>query len=141
MNMKFSKDMHLDEILKTVQEADARHVFAEPVEKYGKTLIPVGKVKCGYGYGYGPQKGNCKKGSENNDPSDENSGGGGAGFKIKPVGYILITPSETKFVKISTFSAKSALVGAALFKMGIVFALSLVGIAAMTYKCIHDELE
>lgn len=141
MSMQFTKDMHLDEILKTVQEADARHVFAQPVEKYGKTLIPVGKVRCGYGYGYGPQKGNCKKSAEDTEHSDENSGGGGAGFKIKPVGYILITPSETKFVKISTFSAKSALVGAALFKMGIVFALSLAGIAAMKYKCMQDELE
>lgn len=141
MNMKFSKDMHLDEILKTVQEADAKHVFGQPVEKYGKTLIPVGKIRCGYGYGYGPQKKSCKKGSESIDPQDENSGGGGAGFKIKPVGYILITPSETKFVKISTFSAKSALLGAALFKMGIVFALGLVGVAVMKYKCMQDELE
>ena len=80
MNMKFSKDMHLNEILKTIQEADAKHVFGQPLEKYGKTLIPVGKIKCGYGYGYGPQKKGCKKDSANIDPQDENSGGGGAGF-------------------------------------------------------------
>lgn len=65
-------------------EVDARHIFGEPVEREGVTVIPVARAAYGFGGGGG------KKGEE------EGSGGGG-GVAMKPVGYIEIRNDKTRF--------------------------------------------
>lgn len=130
MKIKSGKNVSLSQIMDSLKSADVNHVFGDPVEKYGKTIIPVGKVQCSFGYGFGGS------GQDDNNPlnlSDgENiteekkegiGGGGGASFNIKPVGYIEITPSSTKFVKTPLFSFKSAMLGASFYKMGTMFGL------------------
>lgn len=65
--------------------ARARTIYADPVERDGVTIIPVAKVRYGFGGGGGPQG--------HGGPSY----GGGGGVKVKPVGYIEIRRGETRF--------------------------------------------
>jgi uncharacterized spore protein YtfJ len=64
--------------------ASAKAVYAEPVEQDGVTIIPVAKVRWGFGGGSGTKAG--KRGK-----------GGGGGMHIAPLGYIEIKEGETEF--------------------------------------------
>ena len=69
--------------------ATAKTVYGEPLLIEGKTLIPVAKVRYGFGAGSA-------------DDADENpdGGGGGGGVEISPIGVIEITPGETKYISL-----------------------------------------
>jgi uncharacterized spore protein YtfJ len=69
---------------------DVKTVFGEPVEAYGKTIIPVAKV----GYGFGAGAGNARG-------QDNSGGGGGGGVGAKPIGVIEISSLGTRFVPIT----------------------------------------
>ena len=78
----------LEEIFRSiVDRAGTKTVFGEPVVVGGKTILPVAKVRYGFGGG--------RKGS------GEQQGGGG-GMVAKPVGVVEITQSETRFIPISS---------------------------------------
>ena len=64
--------------------ATAKAVYAEPVEHDGVTVIPVAKVRWGFGGGSGRKQG--KRGK-----------GGGGGVQAAPLGYIEIKDGETEF--------------------------------------------
>lgn len=64
--------------------ADAKHIYGEPVERDGVTVITVGKAAYAFGGGSGQNK---KEGG---------SGAGGA-VAVTPVGYIEIKNGETRF--------------------------------------------
>jgi uncharacterized spore protein YtfJ len=64
--------------------ASAKTVFAEPVEHEGVTVIPVAKVRWGFGGGSGRKLG-------------ERGQGGGGGMHAAPLGYIEIKDGETQF--------------------------------------------
>ena len=66
--------------------ATARSVYANPVERDGVTIIPVAKVR--YGFGGGGQQGK------------EQVEGGGAGVQVSPVGYIELKDGHSKFKRI-----------------------------------------
>jgi uncharacterized spore protein YtfJ len=68
--------------------AKAASVYGEAVERGGVTIIPVAKVKYGFGGGSGLKK-----------TGEEGSGGGG-GVSITPTGYIEIKEGNTRFRKI-----------------------------------------
>ncbi len=72
--------------------ASVKAVYGEPIEAQGKTIIPVAKVVCGFGGGYG----------ETNEPSKKESnkegGGAGAGLVAKPAGIIEVTKTDTRFI-------------------------------------------
>lgn len=63
--------------------ARARTIYADPVEQDGVTIIPVAKVRYGFGGGHRGRHG----------PGY----GGGGGVRVKPVGYIEIRQGTTKF--------------------------------------------
>lgn len=66
--------------------ADARYIYAEPVERDGVTVIPVAKAAYAFGGGSGIKE------------KDEGSGeGGGGAVKLTPVGYIEIKNGKTRF--------------------------------------------
>lgn len=67
--------------------ANAKYIYAEPVERNGVTVIPVAKAAYGFGGGSGKKEG------------EEGSGGGG-GVAITPVGYIEMKNGETRFRQI-----------------------------------------
>ena len=64
--------------------ADVSHIYGEPVERDGVTVIPVARAAYGFGGGSGTKE------------SEEGSGGGG-GISLTPVGYIEIKQGVTKF--------------------------------------------
>jgi len=64
--------------------ANAKHIYGEPVERDGVTVIPVAKAVYGFGGGGGKKE------------TEEGLGGGG-GVMLTPVGYIEIKNGETRF--------------------------------------------
>ena len=74
--------------------AGAKAVFGEPVERDGVTVIPVAKVRWGFGAGSGgsvPSRGN---GARSDGASGEGAGGGVMG---SPLGYIVIRDGAARF--------------------------------------------
>lgn len=68
--------------------ANAKHIYGEPVERDGVTVVPVAQAA----YGFGGGSGKKKKG----ELAGEGSGGGGGAMLI-PVGYIEIKNGQTRF--------------------------------------------
>ena len=106
----------LNEIIEDLQDsASARAVFGDPVERDGRTVIPVARIAYGFGggFGSGPAIG---EDADDEEPGDEDEitieavddidgeGGSGAGFggglMAKPIGALEITDHETTFVPI-----------------------------------------
>ena len=89
------------EILQSMAEkfatsASVKQVFGEPIERGGKTIVPVARVQYRLGGGYG---GGEQTGSEVNRPLAGGGGGGGGVVKAKPVGALEITDAGTRFVR------------------------------------------
>ena len=72
-----------------VNQAGAKTVYADPISDEGRTIVPVAKVRCGFGGGSGKKSGEKGEG-----------GGGGGGFVSKPVGYIEVSAQGMRFVPI-----------------------------------------
>lgn len=66
------------------QHAHAKTVYGDAVQQDGVTIIPVAKVRWGFGGGSGKKKGKSGK-------------GGGGGLKAAPLGYIEIKDGQTEF--------------------------------------------
>ena len=73
-----------------VNQAGAKTVYSEPVTADGTTIVPVARIRCGFGGGSG-RNGRMKEG--------EGSGGGG-GFVARPVGFVEIHGEGARFVPI-----------------------------------------
>ncbi|HUI79189.1 MAG TPA: spore germination protein GerW family protein [Bryobacteraceae bacterium] len=81
--------MEIQELLHSlVHQAGAKTVFAEPVSADGRTVVPVAKVRCGFGGGSGKRDG------------QQQGGGGGGGFVARPVGFIEISGAGARWVPI-----------------------------------------
>ncbi len=77
--------------------ATVRTIYGEPIVADGRTIIPVARVRFGFGGGGGNQVSPVE--SDNGDkPSQSTGAGGGGGGEVIPVGYIEITAGETRFV-------------------------------------------
>jgi len=87
------------------ERAGVRTVFGEPVERDGMTVIPVGRMRWGFGGGGG-------KGGRANEEG-EGSGGGGGGV-ASPVGYIEISGGTARFQRIGLPVAPGTLVAVAI---------------------------
>ena len=86
-------------------KASVRAVFGEPIERYGITVIPVAKVRWGFGGGagrgpvaVGPGIDGEDMASTAGDPGMSGSGtGGGGGATAEPIGYLEIGPDGANF--------------------------------------------
>ena len=77
--------------------AGVKTVFGAPVSAEGKTIIPVARVRYGFGGGGGTAPhADQEPGGEDNQ--EALGGGGGGGVEVTPVGFIEITPGETRYV-------------------------------------------
>jgi len=85
--------------------ATARAVFGEPVDRDGITVIPVAKVRYGFGGGGGRGGETSEGGSEGGEGS-----GGGGGATASPLGYIEVTGGEARVVRIKDPAALLPLV-------------------------------
>ena len=83
-------------------------VYGEPIRLETKTVLPVAKVR----YGFGGGGGAGKKG-------DQQGGGGGGGLVAVPIGVVEITESQTRFLPITTSGAVIAALGVG-FLLGLV---------------------
>jgi uncharacterized spore protein YtfJ len=79
--------------------ASAKSVYAEPVEHDGVTVIPVAKVRWGFGGGSGRKSG--KRGK-----------GGGGGLRATALGYIEIKDGKSEFKPIRDPVGTAAIIAA-----------------------------
>jgi uncharacterized spore protein YtfJ len=90
--IRYAKDMNLEALFQSiVNQVGAKTIFGDPISANGKTIVPVAKVRYGFGAGTG------RKSQDN-----EEGVGGGGGFIATPVGVIEITNDQTHFVPISS---------------------------------------
>src|SRR5712691_3374025 len=107
--VEFESDGHLggvaDRFLERLAErlggkASVAAVYGTPVERDGVTVIPVAKVRWGFGGGSGRGR------NRQDDATGEGSGaGGGGGVAASPLGYIELAGGKTEFRRISDTSA------------------------------------
>jgi len=70
---------------KVSRTASSTTVYGAPVERDGITVVPVAKVRYGFGGGSGRK------------PRDEEGSGGGGGVYARPVGYIEIKDDSSQY--------------------------------------------
>lgn len=85
----------------SVRNAAVESVYGDPVERDGRTVVPVAKVAFGFGAGQGTGE-------------DEEGAGGGGGGAAKPVGALEITDDGTRFVRFGNRRRWAAVAAAAL---------------------------
>jgi len=96
----------LSSIVDQIREhANVETIYGEPIEREGKTVIPVAKIAYGFGGGYGSEN------KESEDGHDGEGGGIGAGVKATPAGVVEITDYETRFIKFSDMKKIAAIAG------------------------------
>ncbi len=84
--------MEVQELFHTIaDQASAKTIFGDPISSEGKTIVPVVKIRYGFGGGAG-----------RNHEGQEQGGGGGGGFMGKPVGVFEITREQTRFIPITS---------------------------------------
>lgn len=99
----------LSSIVDQIKEhANVDTVYGEPIERNGKTIIPVAKVAYGFGGGYGSE---AREESEGEGHHDGEGGGIGGGVKTTPAGVVEITDTETRFIKFSSIKKLAAVAG------------------------------
>lgn len=94
-------DMDIKESVKSVVDkfsstGDVSRVYGEPIEKDGRTIIPVASVTYGVGGGHGRH-------GKSSESGDEGEGAGGY-VSAKPIGVVEITAEKTRFIRFSQFS-------------------------------------
>jgi len=83
--------MELQPVLSAVvNQAGAKTVYGDPISVNGRTVVPVARVRCGFGGGSGRNA---------RDKASE-GGGGGGGFVARPVGFVEIHEQSARFVPI-----------------------------------------
>jgi uncharacterized spore protein YtfJ len=79
-------------------QATVKAVFGEPTERGDVTVVPVARVRWGYGGGSGT--GPAGRGATNGDAMAGGTGGGG-GMMADPLGYLEIRPSGATYVPLA----------------------------------------
>jgi uncharacterized spore protein YtfJ len=88
------KQQFLKSLSEQVSEsATVQKVYGEPIIHEQKTIIPVAKVRAGFGGGFGEAR------SDSSQEGSRNEGSGmGGGLMVDPVGVYEITAESTRFV-------------------------------------------
>lgn len=73
-----------------VNQAGVKTVYSDPVTVDGHTIVPVARVRCGFGGGSG----------HNGRGEEREGGGGGGGFVARPVGFVEVNAQGARFVPI-----------------------------------------
>jgi uncharacterized spore protein YtfJ len=68
-----------------------RNVYGDPVVVGGRTMIPIARVRRGFGAGGGANEGEKAK-------SERGGSGGGAGMSARPAGALEITQAGTRYI-------------------------------------------
>lgn len=98
--------------------AGTQTLFGEPQVVEGRTIIPVAKLRYGFGAGGGEIERETTDGVE----VEQGGGGGGAGVAATPMGFLVITAAGERFVPVRPAAWQMALVWLAGFAIGWVVA-------------------
>jgi len=79
-----------DTIEEVQQTAHVSALFGKPVQVGERTVIPVAKVKYGFGLGFG------KGGTETGEEKTAEGAGGGGGIIARPIAVIEVTPDRVR---------------------------------------------
>ena len=114
MDPRKGTGMALQNIFKGITErlqttASVESVYGEPIVADGKTIIPVARVRYGFGGG------NDGNGSSSDNGQVGGSGGGG-GVEVTPIGIIEVTPGDTRYI---SFEDRRRLIRAALIGLAL----------------------
>lgn len=87
-------DMMANTIQKVRDLVDANTIVGEPIVAGDVTLIPVSKLSFGFGTG------GSEYATKNQQPEKDNAfgGGGGAGVKITPVAFLVVSGDSVKLL-------------------------------------------
>jgi uncharacterized spore protein YtfJ len=101
-------DSIVERLARTIgAQTGVQAVYGAPVERDGVTVIPVAKVR--YGFGGGSGRGPAQKSEGSDEGSGESTGeGGGAGVSASPLGYIEIRDGQAEFKRIKDPAAALA---------------------------------
>ena len=94
--------MTIQDVFQSISEkvqstATVKTIYGDPITAEGKTIIPVARVRYAFGLGGGTHG---QGPSGNGDTPQDLGGGGGGGVTVTPVGFIEVTPGETRYVSI-----------------------------------------
>ena len=89
---------------RALSHAESRTIFGEPVKEGDCTVIPVGRVSSRFGFGGGAGEGPVNA-DEGKSVGGGGGGGGGGALEVKPIGYIEVTSTGSRFVNITDSSA------------------------------------
>lgn len=78
----------LQSIAQAVEQIRVEAAFGQPIQVGENTLIPVADVSYGFGYGAGQAPG---------EEQGATGKGGGAGGRVRPMGYIKVSPDGVVF--------------------------------------------
>jgi uncharacterized spore protein YtfJ len=92
--------MDLQKYFESIQQvisssAHVKTVFGDPISAEGKTIIPVARVR--YGFGGGMGTGPTRSGDEQRLGQ---GGGGGGGVMAQPVGVVEVSAAGTRFIPV-----------------------------------------
>jgi uncharacterized spore protein YtfJ len=73
-----------------VNQAGPKTVYSDPITADGTTIVPVARIRCGFGGGSG----------RNSRSKENEGGGGGGGFVAHPVGFVEVRGDGARFVPI-----------------------------------------
>jgi uncharacterized spore protein YtfJ len=83
----------VERVAERLASADARTIYGSPIERGGVTVIPVARVRYGFGGGAGRKQSLGEEGT-----------GAGGGVVVTPVGFIEMRDGRVKFRRIRTTS-------------------------------------
>ncbi|WP_158855352.1 spore germination protein GerW family protein [Halorhabdus sp. CUG00001] len=87
---------------KITERASVERVYGDPIDRDGRTVVPVARVAYGFGGGVGEGSATSTETEGESEPAGSGSGaGGGGGGMAKPVGALEITEDGTRFVRVS----------------------------------------
>jgi uncharacterized spore protein YtfJ len=102
------------------QRASVEAVFGDPIERDGRTVVPVARVAYGFGGGWGTGDADGIDSSDEarteDDTTDLEGGGFGGGLSTRPVGALEIAEDSTRFVR---FDGRRSTLGAFAFGVGV----------------------
>jgi uncharacterized spore protein YtfJ len=90
------------------EHATVDRVYGEPITADGRVVVPVARVRYGFGLGAGtggqPTTEGSIAGTSEGDGEETGTGaGGGGGMTASPVGVIEITGDETRFIRFTNW--------------------------------------
>ena len=95
------QDAILEKLVEKVGgRANVKAVFGEPITRNGKTVVPVAKIRWGFGGGSG--QGTSPAEGEAGGLSSGSGTGGGGGVTAEPIGYLEIDDEAASFKPIAS---------------------------------------